>query len=151
MIARVWHGYATHDHADAYEAMLKPELLPGLSTKSGFAGSYLLRRDLAGEVEFITMILWESLDDIRAVAGDDYERAIVPEESFTLARQRPPMERGGESDGDRSPFAGSGTSTAGGEFVSVIAPSARSRARQRASSRLASLRRPSGAGRVGDK
>ena len=80
MVARVWHGYATPEHADEYEGMLKPELLPGLSTKRGFAGSYLLRRDLGVEVEFITMILWESLDDIRAVAGDDYERAIVPEE-----------------------------------------------------------------------
>ena len=80
MIARVWHGYTTPQHADAYEAMLKPELLPGLSKAKGFAGSYLLRRDLNGEVEFITIILWQSLDDIRALAGDDYERAIVPEE-----------------------------------------------------------------------
>jgi heme-degrading monooxygenase HmoA len=80
MIARVWHGYTRPEDADEYEAMLKPELLPGLSTKSGFAGSYLLRRDLGGEVEFITMILWESLDHVRAVAGEDYERAIVPDE-----------------------------------------------------------------------
>ena len=47
MIARVWHGYATHDHADAYEAMLKPELLPGISRKKGYRGSHLLRRDLS--------------------------------------------------------------------------------------------------------
>jgi heme-degrading monooxygenase HmoA len=80
MIARVWRGYTRPEHADEYEAMLKPELLPGLSGKRGFAGSYLLRRPVADEVEFITIILWQSLDDIRAVAGDDYERAIVPEE-----------------------------------------------------------------------
>ena len=80
MIARVWHGYTTPEHADAYEAMLKPELLPGLSKAKGFAGSYLLRRDVGGEVEFITIILWNSLDDIRALAGGDYERAIVPDE-----------------------------------------------------------------------
>jgi heme-degrading monooxygenase HmoA len=80
MVARVWHGYTTPDNADAYEAMLKPELLPGLSSKKGFRGSYLLRRRLDGEVEFITIILWDSLDDIRAIAGPDYETAVIPDE-----------------------------------------------------------------------
>ncbi len=80
MIARVWHGYAKPDHADAYEAMLKPELLPGISKVKGFRGSYLLRRELGAEVEFITIMLWDSIDAIRAVAGSDYETAVVPEE-----------------------------------------------------------------------
>ena len=80
MIARVWRGYATREHADAYAAMLKPELLPGLSKAEGYRGSYLLRRDCGDEVEFITIILWDSLDAIRAIAGEDYERAVVPEE-----------------------------------------------------------------------
>jgi len=80
VIARVWHGYTKPEHADAYEAMLKPELLPGLSKVKGFLGSYLLRRDLGGEIEFITVILWDSLDSIRAVAGPDYETAVIPEE-----------------------------------------------------------------------
>ena len=34
MIARVWHGYTRPEHADAYEAMLKPELLPGIGKVS---------------------------------------------------------------------------------------------------------------------
>ena len=80
MVARVWHGYTTPENADAYQAMLQPELLPGLSTKKGFRGSYLLRRAAGAEVEFITIILWESLDDIRALAGVDYEKAVIPEE-----------------------------------------------------------------------
>ncbi|HUE85689.1 MAG TPA: hypothetical protein VMO26_06390 [Vicinamibacterales bacterium] len=80
MIARVWYGYTTPGNADAYEAMLQPELLPGLSTKSGFRGSYLLRRPLGAEVEFVTIILWDSLDDIRALAGANYETAVIPEE-----------------------------------------------------------------------
>lgn len=80
MIARVWHGYTTPDNADAYQSMLQPELLPGLSRAKGFRGSYLLRRPQGGEVEFLTIILWESLDDIRAVAGADYETAVIPEE-----------------------------------------------------------------------
>ena len=80
MIARVWHGATKPEHADAYEAMLKPELLPGISKKKGYRGSYLLRRNLGAEVEFITILLWDSIDDIIAVTGADYETSIIPEE-----------------------------------------------------------------------
>jgi heme-degrading monooxygenase HmoA len=80
VIARVWHGFTKPEHADAYEALLKPELLPGLSKVKGYLGSYLLRRNLGNEVEFITIIHWESLDAIRAVAGSEYEAAVIPEE-----------------------------------------------------------------------
>lgn len=81
MVARVWHGYTKPEHADSYEAMLKPELLPGISKAKGYRGSYLMRRDLGAEVEFITILLWDSLDDIRVASGhDDYETAIIPAE-----------------------------------------------------------------------
>jgi heme-degrading monooxygenase HmoA len=80
MIARIWHGYTKPEHADAYESMLKPELLPGISTVKGYRGSYLLRRETGDEVEFITIMLWDSIDAIRAVAGPDYETAVIPEE-----------------------------------------------------------------------
>ena len=84
MVARVWHGYTTPANADAYEAMLKPELLPGLSSAKGFRGSYLMRRAAGEEIEFVTIILWDSLDDIRAIAGADYERAVIPVERRAL-------------------------------------------------------------------
>lgn len=84
MIARVWHGFTTPEHADAYESHLKPELLPGLSQKQGFRGSYFLRRIVGAEVEFVTIILWDSLDDVRAIAGDDYERAVIPADRLPL-------------------------------------------------------------------
>ena len=80
MIARIWHGYTTPENADAYEAMLKPEPLPGLGKVKGYRGSYVLKRRTGAEVEFITILLWDSLDAIRAVAGPDYETAVVPEE-----------------------------------------------------------------------
>lgn len=80
MIARVWHGWTKPEHADAYEATLKPELLPGISKAKGYQGSYLLRRISGNEVEFITILLWDSIASIRAVAGADYEKAVIPEE-----------------------------------------------------------------------
>ena len=80
MIARVWRGYARPEHADSYEAMLKPELLPGISKVDGYKGSYLLRRMAGDEVEFITIILWDSIDAVKQVAGPDYETAVVPQE-----------------------------------------------------------------------
>jgi heme-degrading monooxygenase HmoA len=80
MIARVWHAYTKPEHADAYEAMLKPELLPGISKVKGYVSSYLLRRPVGAEVEFVTIMLWDSVDAIRAVAGPDYETAVIPEE-----------------------------------------------------------------------
>jgi antibiotic biosynthesis monooxygenase (ABM) superfamily enzyme len=81
MVARVWHGYTKPEHADSYEALLKPELLPGIGKAKGYRGSYLLRRNLGTEVEFITILLFDSIDDVRRAAGhDDYERAIIPEE-----------------------------------------------------------------------
>jgi len=80
MIARIWHGSTKPEDADAYESMLKPELLPGLSQVPGFRGSYLLRRPKGDEVEFITIILWESLEALKTFAGPDYEVSIIPEE-----------------------------------------------------------------------
>lgn len=84
MIARIWHGWTTRENADAYESHLKPELLPGLSEKKGFQRSYLLRRAVGDEVEFITIILFDSLDDVRGIAGQDYERAVIPADRLPL-------------------------------------------------------------------
>lgn len=80
MIARIWHGFTKPEHADAYEATLKPELLPGISKVPGYKGSFLLRRTAGAEIEFITIMIWDSLDAIRAVGGPKYEAAIIPED-----------------------------------------------------------------------
>lgn len=80
MIARVWHGWTKAEDAEGYESHLKPELLPGLSKVKGFLGSHLLRRNVGDEVEFVTIIFWESLDALRVLAGPDYETAMIPED-----------------------------------------------------------------------
>ena len=80
VIARIWHGWTKREDAAGYESHLKPELLPGLSKVAGFQRSYLLRRAVGDEVEFMTIILWDSTEAIRTVAGADYETAVIPEE-----------------------------------------------------------------------
>jgi antibiotic biosynthesis monooxygenase (ABM) superfamily enzyme len=80
VIARIWRGYTRPEHAEPYEAMLKPELLPGIGKATGYRGSYLLRREAGDEVEFMTIMLWDSIDSIQATAGPDYQSAIIPEE-----------------------------------------------------------------------
>lgn len=80
MIARVWHGYTKPEDADAYEAMLKPELLPGLDHMEGYIGSFLCKRNVGDVVEFVTFMLWESFEAIQLIAGPDFEKAVVPDE-----------------------------------------------------------------------
>jgi heme-degrading monooxygenase HmoA len=81
VIARVWHGWTTPENADAYEALLKTEIFPGISAKGveGYRGIRLLRRPLAEEVEFVTIMWFDSWQAVKAFAGEDYEAAYVPD------------------------------------------------------------------------
>jgi heme-degrading monooxygenase HmoA len=84
MIARIWHGYTTDADAEAYAASLKAEILPGIMKVAGYRGSYLLRRRCGKEIEFITVMLWDSFEALREFTGPDYEQAIVPMERRKL-------------------------------------------------------------------
>jgi hypothetical protein len=80
MIGRIWHGWTTPENADAYESLLRHEIFLGIQDRQidGFRGIQLLRRSLATEVEFVTMMWFDSIEAIRVFAGDDYEVAVVP-------------------------------------------------------------------------
>ena len=86
MIARVWHGWTTPDDADAYEALLLSEVLPGIAAKGipGYQGAHVLRKDGDEDVEFITIMWLDSLDSVKAFVGEDYQAAYVPEEARAL-------------------------------------------------------------------
>ncbi len=83
MIVRIWHGWTTLERADAYEELLRREIIPGILAKNvpGFRSIQLLRRRQvsAAEVEFVTMMTFDSWEAVRAFAGDDPELAYVPE------------------------------------------------------------------------
>jgi heme-degrading monooxygenase HmoA len=80
MIIRIWHGWTTPENADAYEALLKEEIFTGIRDRliRGYQGIQLLRRGTGDEVEFITIMRFDSLDAVREFAGEDYELAVVP-------------------------------------------------------------------------
>jgi heme-degrading monooxygenase HmoA len=80
MICRVWHGWTSPGNADAYERLLREEVFRGIAGRgiAGYQGIELLRRNAADEVEFVTMMWFESLDAVRTFAGSDYEIAVVP-------------------------------------------------------------------------
>lgn len=84
MISRLWRGRTTRENADAYEALLRSEILPGIHRIEGHRGAYLLRREVDALVEFATITLWDSLDAVRAFAGDDYETAVILPEARAL-------------------------------------------------------------------
>jgi heme-degrading monooxygenase HmoA len=85
MIARLWHGWTTKENANAYETLLRGEVLPGIQHRvRGFRGARVLRRETADEVEFVTLTLFDSLDAVRAFAGEDHEKAVVPAEARRL-------------------------------------------------------------------
>ena len=86
MIGRIWHGYTTPENADAYENLLKEEIIIGIRSRNiqGFQEIQLFRRELGDEVEFITIMWFDSIESVRAFAGEDYEAAVVPPKARTL-------------------------------------------------------------------
>lgn len=89
MISRIWHGWTSLDDADTYERIVSTEVLPEIAARqiAGYRGAHLLRRSLADEVEFITIMWFDSLDDVREFMGEDYEVAHVPPQArAVLAR-----------------------------------------------------------------
>jgi heme-degrading monooxygenase HmoA len=83
MICRVWHGWTTRKNADTYESMLKQEIFKGIQERniSGYQRIQLFRNEDQNEVEFITIMYFDSLDAIREFAGEDYEQSVVPEKA----------------------------------------------------------------------
>ena len=79
MICRIWHGWTAPANADAYERLLREEIFAGIAARGirGYRGIQLLRREAGAEVEFVTMMWFEALDDVRDFAGPDYERAAA--------------------------------------------------------------------------
>ena len=80
-IKRIWHGWTTPENAAAYWTVLSETVIPGIEAKSiqGFRGIEVLRRDHESEVEFITIMTFDSIQSVINFQGEDYERSYVPD------------------------------------------------------------------------
>jgi heme-degrading monooxygenase HmoA len=79
MVARIWRGYTSFENADVYENFLKTDFMPSIERKKipGYRKFQLLRKNEADEVSFITIMWFDSLEQIKNFAGEDYEKAVV--------------------------------------------------------------------------
>ena len=90
MVGRIWHGWTTPDNADTYEQLLKTDVFPGIEAKgvAGFREIQLFRRPLDNsEVEFITIMWFDSWDAIKEFSGEDYEQAYVPPQARKVLKR----------------------------------------------------------------
>ena len=80
MICRLWRGWTTRENADAYERVVRGEVIPGIEARAipGFRHIDLMRRELDDEVEFQTLMWFDSLKAIIAFMGEDYAVSHVP-------------------------------------------------------------------------
>jgi antibiotic biosynthesis monooxygenase (ABM) superfamily enzyme len=80
MICRLWRGWTTPDNAEAYERIVRDEVIPGIEARRipGFRHIDLMKRMAGEEVEFQTLMWFDSLDAIKAFMGEDYEVSHVP-------------------------------------------------------------------------
>jgi hypothetical protein len=95
MIARIWRGWTAHQNADAFEAVLRSQSIPNILAKSipGLREAQVLRLERLGETEFMTVLWFDNMDGVRALAKargmspDDYERSIISFPARELLRR----------------------------------------------------------------
>jgi antibiotic biosynthesis monooxygenase (ABM) superfamily enzyme len=88
MIARIWRGWADSEAAaDGYAEFLKTTFLPSIHAIAGYRGAWVIRRKAGAEIQFTTITRFDTIDSIRAFAGDDYEAAhVAPKARELLSR-----------------------------------------------------------------
>ena len=90
MIARHWRGWTRAENADAYEALLRGKVLPGLKRIDGYRGGYVFRRSLNGEEEFVVLNFFDSIAAVEKFAGANYAIPVFePEAKALLSRVEP--------------------------------------------------------------
>jgi len=80
-IKRIWHGWTTLENADAYECIVQEQVFPGIEAKNiaGYRSIELLRRTAGDEVEFVTIMTFDNLQNVIDFQGENYEKCYVPD------------------------------------------------------------------------
>ena len=89
MICRLWRGWTTLENADAYERIVRGEVIPGIEARGipGFRHIDLMRREIGEEVEFQTLMWFEGMDSIKAFMGENYAVSHVPAAAQTVLKR----------------------------------------------------------------
>jgi heme-degrading monooxygenase HmoA len=90
VIARTWKGSVRREDADDYADYMQDTGVAGYAGTPGNNGVWMLRRDVDDDrTEFLMLSLWDSLDAVKAFAGDDYTKAVFyPEDDrFLIERE----------------------------------------------------------------
>ena len=79
MIARIWHGWTKPADAKTYENMLRDEIFPSIAARkiAGYHGAELFIHEDGDEVEFVTLLRFESMDGAKEFAGDDGSKPVI--------------------------------------------------------------------------
>jgi antibiotic biosynthesis monooxygenase (ABM) superfamily enzyme len=89
MICRLWRGWTTPQNADDYERIVRGQVIPGIEARQipGFRHIDLMKRVAGDEVEFQTLMWFDSLDAIKAFMGEDYAVSHVPAEAQAVLKR----------------------------------------------------------------
>src|SRR5262249_24499693 len=79
MIARIWRGWTKPADAKTYKKMLRGEIFPGIAARKieGYRGAELFIRESGDEVEFVTLLRFDSMDGVKQFAGVDSSKPVI--------------------------------------------------------------------------
>jgi antibiotic biosynthesis monooxygenase (ABM) superfamily enzyme len=79
MIARIWRGCTKPGEAKAYEKLLRDEIFPSIAGRKieGYRGAELFVRENGDEVEFVTLLCFDSMDAVTEFAGPDASKPVI--------------------------------------------------------------------------
>jgi len=92
MIARIWHGWTKRVDAETYEEMLREEIFPSIAARNikGYRGAEMFINQNADEMEFVTLLRFDSMDAVKEFAGADTSKPVIyPKAEALIVRMEP--------------------------------------------------------------
>ena len=79
MVARIWRGWTKPGEAKAYEKLLRDEIFPSIAARKieGYRGAELFVRENGDEVEFVTLLRFDSIDAVTEFAGPETSKPVI--------------------------------------------------------------------------
>lgn len=89
MICRLWRGWTTPENAEAYQHIVLAQVIPGIEARNiaGFRHIDLMKVDHGEEIEFQTLMWFDSINAIIDFMGEDYAQSHVPNEAQAVLKR----------------------------------------------------------------